>query len=58
MDSLSPSDVVEARKRLGLTQTEVAALCGVHERTWRRWETEGAGPVASRLIDKLLDEEN
>lgn len=35
---MTPEDVQRLRKRLGLTQAELAALAGVHEMTVSRWE--------------------
>lgn len=36
---MSPTDVERTRRELGLTQTELARLLGVHRVTVTRWET-------------------
>jgi putative transcriptional regulator len=36
--SLTPELIKEIRTRLGLTQAEAAARCGVTLSTWGRWE--------------------
>jgi DNA-binding transcriptional regulator YiaG len=33
-----PSDILEARKRLGITQTEAAAMLHTTCRVWQQWE--------------------
>jgi len=45
----------EARYRRGLTQAEAAALCGVGERSWRRWEAGGQPRMyeARMILEKL-----
>lgn len=40
----------KCRKRKGLTQPEVAALLGVHETTYRRWELGDGEPKASQVV--------
>jgi len=34
-----PPDILDARKRLGLTQTEAAAMLHTTCRVWQQWET-------------------
>jgi hypothetical protein len=48
-------DIRLLRIRLGLSVAEAAQLCGVQERTWRRWETDtrwrpGAGQIEPALL--------
>lgn len=35
---MTPNRVIAMRKALGRTQSECAALAGVHLRTWQKWE--------------------
>lgn len=55
---MSPSEIKSIRKRLGLTQTELARLLRISDiRTIRRWETgkvdiSGPASVIMELIDK------
>lgn len=58
----TPAQFKEARRKLGLSITECAALCNVNERTIRRWETganHGDGrdphPSACRLLELHLE---
>jgi len=54
---MTPDKFRDARKRLGLTQPQVAALLGVARNTITRWET-GTHPVdetAARLLRLHLD---
>lgn len=46
---MSPYDIRLLRARLGLSQTEAAALCGVQDRTWRRWEAGDMAPADGHL---------
>jgi len=36
-----PNEIREARHRAGLTQSQAAALVGVHRRAWQYWEGGG-----------------
>jgi transcriptional regulator with XRE-family HTH domain len=38
MTSPSPAEIRQARKAAGLTQAAAAALVGVNDRGWRRYE--------------------
>ena len=45
----------EAQRKLGLSDAEMARLCGVHYMTWRKWVAEGsehrkAPAVAERML--------
>ena len=42
------------QQRLGLTHAEVAALCGVSPRTYRRWLCDGNPPVAALRLLAIL----
>jgi len=39
MGVLAPQELAELRKRLGLTQKEIAEVLQIGEKTWSRWET-------------------
>lgn len=45
MTGPTPSEVRALRASVGLSQLRLAALLGVSERTWERWET-GITPCA------------
>lgn len=45
---MTPDDLHATRRRLGMTQAALGALCGVTERQVHRWET-GASPVPAYL---------
>lgn len=49
---MRPEQIKSLRLRLGLTQAEAAALCGVAPNTWARWERSEIVPKAPAL--KLL----
>lgn len=49
---LTPADIRERRKRLGLTQEQLAAHLSVAKETVSRWET--GGQIQQRAFDKLL----
>lgn len=44
------SRIREERQRLGLTQTQFAALAGASRRAMANWESDGAAPLATALI--------
>lgn len=46
---MTPFEIRLLRARLGLSQTEAAALCGVQDRTWRRWEAGDRTPGPAQL---------
>ena len=49
-------NIRESRKRLGLTQEELAKRLGVSTRTVQNWEQGGAIPASSRgAIERLFD---
>lgn len=58
---MTPAEFKAARQALGLTVKAAAQMCGVDERTIRRWET-GAGrgdgrdphPSACKLMEAAL----
>ena len=54
-EAMTGTDLRRLRRRLGLTQVQLAARVGVTENTLARWErgTVGIGEVAARLV-KLL----
>lgn len=49
---MTPADFRQARKSLGLTQGQLAALMGVAHRTVQKWEggERGIDPPAARLL--------
>jgi DNA-binding XRE family transcriptional regulator len=47
-------DVLEARQRAGLTQKEAAAITGVDERTWLRWELGQVTRVRRAMLQDVL----
>lgn len=51
--AISADEVLAVRKRMAKTQEQMAALCGVNIRTWRRWETDGASELVGRFLLKL-----
>ena len=58
METLSKDEVLAIRQRMGATQEQMAALVGVHVRTWTRWEL-GEIPVptpAAKLLARLESE--
>ena len=55
MITMKGEDVRSLREGLGLTQLDLSILTGVTERTVRRWEEKGAGPVASRLLETIKE---
>lgn len=48
-------DVQEIRKKLGLTQEELAQLLGVSSKTISRWETSGISSEKSASARKLIE---
>lgn len=52
MGLLSPKDLLELRRHLGLTQRDMASLLQLGEKTWTRWETGRERP--SRSLNLLL----
>jgi len=53
----SREDVAEARKRLNLTQAELAAACGVSVRTVQNWEAGRVPqPKHRRALEHALQE--
>lgn len=54
---VSPDQIEELRKRLGLSRRELAAQLGVAKRTVERWE-QGRGepnPTAEKILQELDD---
>jgi putative transcriptional regulator len=53
---MTPDEVRAIRARLGLTQVELARLCGLQGRTWRRFEggQRAIDGTASRLLRLLV----
>jgi len=49
---LSPEKIAEIRKRVGLSQVEIAHLLGVGERTYARWES--GRSIHNRSSDNLI----
>lgn len=50
-------NVKELRKRLSLTQKQLAEKCGVNSRTVQKWEAGGVIPAATQLLlEKMLSE--
>ena len=50
-------NVKELRKRMNLTQSELAKLCGVNSRTIQNWEAGGVIPDSSiKLLEGILKE--
>lgn len=56
MHRMTGEEVRSLRENLSLTQLDLAILTGATERTVRRWEQKGAGPVATMLMNKLRQE--
>lgn len=52
---LSGNEVLQIRQKLGMTQREMAYRLGVSENTYRRWERQGATPVASRALEAMVE---
>lgn len=58
---MTPTEFKEARKKLGLTQSALAAVLNVNSRTVRKWEAEDAkddrppNPIACRVLEWMLD---
>jgi DNA-binding transcriptional regulator YiaG len=59
---VTPQEFKEARRKLGLTLSELAAILNVDSRTIRRWEAEESvetsrppNPVAVRVMEWMLD---
>jgi DNA-binding transcriptional regulator YiaG len=52
MGILSPAEIKNLRKRLGLTQKRISELLQIGEKSWTRWETGRERP--SRAINLLL----
>jgi transcriptional regulator with XRE-family HTH domain len=48
--------VASIRSRMGKTQEQMAVLCGVSIRTWRRWESQGASELVARFLERVGDE--
>ena len=44
----TPADLWEARRKLGLTQAQLAAILGVTDRQVRNWES-GRSPIPKML---------
>lgn len=47
---MTAAEIKELRARLGLSQTEFAALIGVHPITLCRWETDRCQPTTFQLV--------
>jgi DNA-binding transcriptional regulator YiaG len=52
MGVLAPQELAELRKRLGLTQKEIAEVLQIGEKSWSRWET--GREIVSRSLNLLL----
>jgi DNA-binding transcriptional regulator YiaG len=52
MGILSPTEIKNLRKRLGLTQKRISELLQIGEKSWTRWETGRERPT--RAINLLL----
>lgn len=50
---MKPEDIKKLRAKLDITQAELASLCGVSDRTVRKWEADGATGCAAVLLDVL-----
>lgn len=55
---MTPQDLKEARKSLGLTQADLAAAVGVHPVTIAKWEggVHAIPPPVGKLIERLVAE--
>lgn len=54
---MTKDEIKQARQSLGLTQAKMAALCGISDRKWKRWEL-GTCPISSEgktLLTMLLE---
>lgn len=51
--TIDANSVAAIRSRMGKTQSEMASLCGVSLRTWRRWETHGATEMVAKFLSRL-----
>lgn len=53
----STNKIVKARKKLGLTQIEVAVMCDVSVAAYRLWEKGGSKPSAQneKKLRKVLE---
>lgn len=58
---MTPTEFKEARRKLGLTVSDVANILGVEPRTVRKWEAETGtnarppNPTAARVMLWMLD---
>ena len=50
---VTPGQLRAARERAGLTQKEAAALCGVDERTYQRWELGEVKRLRSVYLERI-----
>ncbi len=53
---MAPKQLTSARKKLGLTPTEMARAMGVSDDTFKDWQSgrRGMPPVANRCVELLL----
>lgn len=56
MNWIEPAEVKAIRARLGMSQRELAIVCGVHERTVRMWEIKTGARGATATLLNTLDE--
>lgn len=56
MITMTGDNVRSLREKLGLTQLDLSILTGVTERSVRRWEEKGVGPVVARLLTMIAAE--
>ncbi|WP_102867900.1 helix-turn-helix domain-containing protein [Pseudovibrio exalbescens] len=58
---MTPSEFKSARRKLGLSQSQLATVINVDSRTIRKWEAEAGGsarppnPIACRVLQWMLD---
>lgn len=53
---MTPTQIKQARRELGLTQSAMAKAMGIGTRKWERWEG-GHSPISpegARLVEMLL----
>jgi DNA-binding transcriptional regulator YiaG len=46
---MTPQQIKEARQKLGISQVEMAELCGIDKGTWLKWEKGTRKPNAIGL---------
>lgn len=62
MGLMLPEDILELRRYLGLTQSQISRLLQIGEKTWTRWETGRSRPthgynlILNALADGRIDQ--